>query len=455
MTQSVSRKSPFTALSARLDIAEMDRRIIEWWQINDVFARSLKRTADGPSWVFYEGPPTANGSPGTHHVEARVFKDVFPRFKTMKGYSVPRRAGWDCHGLPVELAVEKELGLSGKPDIEKIGVAEFNARCRESVLRHVDEFEQLTERMGYWIDLAHPYQTMSPEYIDSVWWSLQRIFADGRLSEDYRVAPYCTRCGTTLSDHEVAQGYETVTDPSVYVRFPLLDPLAGQENVNLLIWTTTPWTLVSNTAVAVHSDVTYVLARTGQGIFVVAEPLLAAVLGEEAETLATLSGADLAGLRYRRPFDLVDIPDAHLVVLADYVTTADGTGLVHQAPAFGADDLVVCRANGLPVVNPVAPNGRFLDEVPLVGGVFFKDADAILVEDLKRQNRLFRYESYEHSYPHCWRCHTPLMYYAQPSWYIRTTTVGEALERENERTNWYPEHIKHGRYGDWLDNNID
>ncbi len=455
MTQKDPEMSPFTPLSAKIDFGDLDRRVTAWWQANDVFARSLQRTAEGPSWVFYEGPPTANGTPGTHHVEARVFKDVFPRFKTMKGYSVPRRAGWDCHGLPVELAVEKELGLTGKSDIEKFGVAEFNARCRESVLRHVGEFEQLTERMGYWIDLTHPYETMSPEYVDSVWWSLQRIHADGRLVEDFRVAPYCTRDGTTLSDHEVAQGYETVTDPSVYVRLPLLEPLAGLADVDLVIWTTTPWTLVSNTAVAVHPDVTYVVARTERGTFVVAEPLLGAVLGDGYEALASMPGASLAGLRYRRPFDLVEIPDSHLVVTADYVTTADGTGLVHQAPAFGADDLSVCRTNGLPLVNPVAPNGRFLDEVPLVGGVFFKDADAILIEELKRTDLLFRHERFEHSYPHCWRCHTPLIYYAQPSWYIRTTAVHDALLRENERTNWFPEHIKHGRYGDWLKNNID
>lgn len=455
MTQNEPVKSPFTVLPARVDLGELDRRIIKWWQANDVFARSLARTADGPAWVFYEGPPTANGTPGTHHVEARVFKDVFPRYKTMKGYSVPRRAGWDCHGLPVELAVEKELGLSGKPDIEKIGVAEFNARCRESVLRHVGEFEQLTERMGYWIDLSHPYETMSPEYVDSVWWSLQRIHADGRLVEDFRVAPYCTRDGTTLSDHEVAQGYETVTDPSVYVRFPLREPLAGHTDVDLLIWTTTPWTLVSNTAVAVHPEVTYVIARTDQGTFVVAEPRVGAVLGDGVEVLASVAGADLGGLRYRRPVDLVEIPDAHVVVLAEYVTTEDGTGLVHQAPAFGAEDLLVCRANGLPLVNPVAPNGRFLAEVPLVGGVFFKDADAILVEELKRAGLLLRYERFEHSYPHCWRCHTPLIYYAQPSWYVRTTAIRDALLRENERTNWFPDHIKHGRYGDWLTNNID
>ncbi|WP_083268954.1 isoleucine--tRNA ligase [Lentzea guizhouensis] len=443
-----------TPLPAQVDLGELDRRIIRWWQDNDVFARSVEQTADGPAWVFYEGPPTANGMPGTHHVEARVFKDVFPRYRTMKGCSVPRRAGWDCHGLPVELAVEKELGLAGKPDIEKMGIAAFNEHCRESVLRHVGAFEQLTERMGYWIDLAHPYETMSPEYVDSVWWSLQRIHADGRLVEDFRVTPYCANDQTTLSDHEVAQGYESVTDPSVYVRLPLLESLHGIDDVELLIWTTTPWTLVSNTAVAVHPDVTYVVARTGQSVFVVAEPRLDAVLGE-AEVLASVRGEELAGLRYSRPFDLVEIPDAHRVVLAGYVTTTDGTGLVHQAPAFGAEDLAVARQNGLPLVNPVGRDGRFLAEVPLVGGIFFKEADAVLVEELRNNGRLFRYEEFEHPYPHCWRCHWPLVYYAQPSWYIRTTDVREDLLRENERTNWFPEHIKHGRYGDWLVNNVD
>ncbi|KOV90036.1 isoleucine--tRNA ligase [Nocardia sp. NRRL S-836] len=441
-------------LPARVDLGELDRRIIRWWRDNDVFARSVEQTAQGPAWVFYEGPPTANGMPGTHHVEARVFKDVFPRYRTMKGYSVPRRAGWDCHGLPVELAVEKELGLAGKPDIEKMGVAAFNEHCRESVLRHVGAFEQLTERMGYWIDLAHPYETMSPEYVDSVWWSLQRIHADGRLVEDFRVTPYCANDQTTLSDHELAQGYETVTDPSVHVRLPLAEPLHGIDGVELLIWTTTPWTLVSNTAVAVHPDVVYSVARTGDGVFVVAEPRLEAVLGA-AEVLASVRGEDLAGLRYVRPFELVEIPDAHRVVLAGYVTTTDGTGLVHQAPAFGAEDLAVARENGLPLVNPVGRDGRFLAEVPLVGGAFFKDADAVLVEELRRTGRLFRYEDFEHPYPHCWRCHTPLIYYAQPSWYVRTTEVRAELLRENEATNWFPEHIKHGRYGDWLENNVD
>ncbi|MET9491011.1 isoleucine--tRNA ligase [Nocardia sp. NPDC006630] len=447
--------SPFTALPTRVDLPELDARIIDFWSANDVFRRSVERTREGPSWVFYEGPPTANGPPGTHHVEARVFKDIFPRYRTMKGFAVPRQAGWDCHGLPVELAVEKELHLSGKPDIEMVGVDVFNARCRESVLRHVGEFEKLTRRMGYWIDLEQAYTTMSPEYVDSVWWSLKKIFDDGLLAEDFRVTPYCPRCGTALSDHEVAQGYETVTDPAVYVRFPLADKLAGLDDVHLLIWTTTPWTLVANTAVAVHPDVTYVLVRTAAGAFVVAEPLRETVLGQQTETLARFTGDQLAGLRYCRPFDLVDIPDAHRVVVADYVTTTDGTGLVHQAPAFGADDLKVCRANGLPVVNPVARDGHFLDTVGLVGGLFFKDADPVLIADLTTRGLLLRSQPFEHSYPHCWRCHTPLMYYAQPSWYIRTTSVRDAMQRENQHTTWFPDHIKEGRFGDWLANNID
>ncbi len=450
-----SDSTPFSPIPASFDLPNIDQTIMEFWSAGDVFAKSIERTADGPKWVFYEGPPTANGTPGIHHVEARVFKDVFPRYKTMQGYSVPRQAGWDCHGLPVELAVEKELGFKGKPDIERFGIAAFNERCRESVFRHVHQFEQLTKRMGYWINLDQPYETMSPEYVDSVWWSLKRIFDDGRLTEDYRVAPYCTRCGTTLSDHEVAQGYETVSDPSVYVRFPLVEALRGYANVDLLIWTTTPWTLVSNTAVAVNPNITYVIARTDDGTFVVAEPLVGAVLGDSATVLDRVAGSDLAGLRYQRPFELVDIPDAHIIVLADYVSTTDGTGLVHQAPAFGAEDLLVCRANALPIVNPVAPNGRFLDEVPVVGGMFFKDADAVLIEALRAEHRLFSAEQFEHAYPHCWRCHNPLMYYAQLSWYIRTTAVIDALKRENERTKWFPDHIKHGRFGDWLDNNID
>ncbi|MGY2064086.1 isoleucine--tRNA ligase [Blastococcus sp. SYSU DS0619] len=451
---------PFAALPPQVDLPALEHRILERWESDKVFDRSLQESAGRPQWNFYEGPPTANGRPGTHHIEARAFKDVFPRFKTMQGYSVPRRAGWDCHGLPVEIAVEQELGFAGKPDIERFGIAEFNARCRASVERHVGAFTELTHRMGYWVDMSTAYWTMDPSYIESVWWSLKQVFEKGLLVEDHRVAPYCPRCGTGLSDHEVAQGYETITDPSVYVRLPITDgEWAGR--ADLLVWTTTPWTLPSNTAVAVHPDVAYVVARAAGSDdvpVVVAEPLLAAVLGEDAEVLGRAPGRDWERTHYRRPFELVEFPageDAHFVVLAEYVTTDDGTGLVHQSPAFGADDLAVCRGYGLPVVNPIDATGHFLPEIPLVGGHFFKAADPALVEDLTARGVLFREIRYEHSYPHCWRCHTPLMYYAQPSWYIRTSQIKDQLLAENEKTNWYPESIKTGRYGDWLNNNVD
>ena len=444
----------YRTVPTHVDLPAMEREILAFWHEQDTFARTLKASEGRPQWTFYEGPPTANGMPGTHHIEARVFKDVFPRYRTMKGYHVPRKAGWDCHGLPVEIAVEQELGFTGKGDIEAYGVAEFNAKCRESVLRHVDEFERLTVRMGYWVDLSQAYRTMDPEYVQSVWWSLKQVFDKGLLVEDHRVAPYCPRCGTGLSDHELAQGYETVVDPSVFVRLPLTSgPLAGR--ASLLVWTTTPWTLVANTAVAVHPDVGYVAATDGAETVVVAEPLLEAALGEGWSVVERFTGLEMDRWAYARPFDLVDIPEAHFVVVDEYVTTEDGTGLVHQAPAFGADDLRVCRRYGLPVVNPIRPDGRFGDEVPLVGGEFFKHADAALVKDLDARGRLFRHTGYEHAYPHCWRCHTPLLYYAQPSWYIRTTAKKDALLRENERTTWYPETIKWGRYGEWLRGNVD
>lgn len=443
----------YRPVPAHVDLPAIEREILDLWGEQGTFAASLDTRADAPRWTFYEGPPTANGVPGTHHVEARVFKDIFPRFKTMQGYHVERKAGWDCHGLPVEIAVEKELGFNGKPDIEAYGIAEFNAKCRESVLRNVDQFEAMTERMGYWTDMSDPYRTMDAPYVESVWWALSQIHAKGLLVEDYRVAPYCPRCGTTLSDHELAQGYETVVDPSVYVRFPLTS--GPWEGTDLLVWTTTPWTLVSNTAVAVHPDVTYVVATDGTDRVVVAEPLVGTALGEGWDVVETVTGRDMERWTYRRPFDLVEIPDAHFVVLGDYVTTDDGTGLVHQSPAFGADDMAVCKAYGLPVVNPITPDGHFGEDVDLVGGTFFKEADATLVADLEARSLLFRKLDYEHSYPHCWRCHTPLMYFALPAWYIRTTERKDELLAQNEQTNWYPETIKHGRYGDWLQNNID
>ena len=453
----------FPALPARPDLPALEHEMLARWREGKVFERSLEQTTGGPLWTFYEGPPTANGIPGVHHVEARVFKDVFPRFKTMQGFHVPRRAGWDCHGLPVEVAVEKELGISGKRDIEAYGIAAFNERCRESVQRHVDAFEEMTERMGYWIDMSRAYRTMDASYVESVWWSLKEIFGQGLLVQDYRISPYCPRCGTPLSDHELGQPdvYRTVGDPSVTVRFPLVSLPDGASpelaGADLLVWTTTPWTLVSNTAVAVHPGESYVVARNASdgGRVVVAEELMPRVLGDGWEVLSRFTGSRLAGATYRQPFGLIHIPDAHIVVTADFVTTEDGTGLVHMAPAFGADDMETGRAHGLPVVNPIRPDGRFDESVPMVGGMFFKDADKVLVADLAERGILFRTEIYEHTYPHCWRCGTPLIYYALPSWFIRTTQVKDKLLTENERTNWQPPTIKHGRYGEWLRNNVD
>ena len=450
--------SQYRAISAQVDLPANERRILQFWEDNAIFTKSLEARRGAPNWTFYEGPPTANGAPGTHHIEARVFKDLFPRYQTMKGKFVARRAGWDCHGLPVEIAVEKTLGFKGKGDIEKYGIAKFNAQCRESVQVHVGAFTEMTRRMGFWVDFDEAYWTMSPEYVESVWWSLKKIWEKGLLVQDHRVAPYCPRCGTGLSDHELAQGYETVKDPSVFVRFPVTSGPLAELGAAFLVWTTTPWTLVSNTAIAVNPNVNYVVVEEinedRREILIVAENLISVLKGQ-INILQTIPGRELEFTKYQRPFDFVEIPDSHFIVLAEYVTTEDGTGLVHQSPAFGADDLLVSRAYDLPVVNPIAADGTFRLDVPLVGGQFFKDSDKALVKHLKESGALYRHLVYEHPYPHCWRCHTPLMYYAQPSWYIRTTSIKNELIRENQKTDWHPETIKNGRYGDWLNNNID
>jgi isoleucyl-tRNA synthetase len=462
----------FEPLPAQVDLPALEHEILARWQDAGIFERSLKQTAGGPAWIFYEGPPTANGLPGAHHVEARTFKDLFPRFKTMQGCHVPRQAGWDCHGLPVEVAVEKELGLTGKRDIEAYGVAEFNARCRESVLRYVDAWLDMSRRMGYWADTEHAYRTMDPSYVESVWWSLKVVYEQGLLVRDFRISPYCPRCGTPLSDHEMGQEdvYRTVSDPAITVRFGLAAVPDGApaelEGADLLVWTTTPWTLVSNTAVAVHPDATYVVAERsrdgsagraagGGGRVVVAEDLAGRVLDHDWHVVARFPGQAIAGARYHAPFGIIRIPNAHVVIPGSFVTTDDGTGLVHIAPAFGADDMDASRTHGLPVVNPVKPDGHFEDDLPLVGGLFFKDADQRLIEDLADRGLLFASHRHEHSYPHCWRCGTLLLYYALPSWFIRTTAIKDQLLEQNERTNWYPATVKYGRYGEWLRNNVD
>jgi isoleucyl-tRNA synthetase len=454
----------YQPVDSRQSFPDLEQGILERWRERDVFAESVRRREGAEPFVFYEGPPTANGRPGSHHVLSRVFKDVFPRYQTMRGKQVHRKAGWDCHGLPVELEIEKELGLAHKRDIEDYGIDKFNAKCRESVLRYIDEWNRLTERIGFWIDTDDAYFTLDDSYVESVWWTLKQVWDKGLLYEGNKVGPYCPRCGTGLSSHEVALGYKDVVDPSIYVRFPLVD---GDES--LLVWTTTPWTLPGNVAVAVAPKVTYVRARAGDETLVLAEPLVAKVLGEDAEILDSFPGSELIGRAYRGPvFELADggPANAFTVIAGDFVTTEDGTGLVHLAPAFGEDDFDAAAAAGIfdpaddggpALYNPVKRDGTFDERVSGFAGRFVKDAEvtAALIADLDARGVLFKAEDYEHSYPHCWRCDTPLLYYAKSSWYVKTTAVKDELLAANENVTWYPEHIKHGRFGNWLENNVD
>jgi isoleucyl-tRNA synthetase len=453
----------------RASFPELEEQVLQRWRDRDVFAESLRRREGAPSWGFYEGPPTANGSPGTHHVLSRVFKDVFPRYRTMTGHYVERKAGWDCHGLPVELAVEAELGFQSKADIERYGIAEFNARCRQKVLSHVEEWNRLTERIGFWVDLDHPYRTLDADYVESVWWALKTIHDRGLLYEKLKVVPYCPRDETTLSSHELGQpgAYRDVVDPSVYVRLPVTGRPASsplQEGDELLVWTTTPWTLVSNAAVAVKPEILYVRARASDAdprhpVGVVAQALVEKVLGEHAEVLDTFPGVELIGTRYEAPFPYITAetygPKGHTVLPADFVTAQDGTGLVHTAIAFGEDDFRLGEVEGLNVVNPVRLDGTYDERIGPYAGRNVKAADPDLIEDLRARDRLLRAESYEHSYPHCWRCGTPLLYYAKPSWYIATSQIKDELLAANEAVNWYPDHVKHGRFGNWLEGNVD
>jgi isoleucyl-tRNA synthetase len=431
---------------------ELEEQVLARWRERDVFHESIRRRTGGEPFVFYEGPPTANGRPGSHHVLSRVFKDVFPRYRTMQGHLVHRKAGWDCHGLPVELEIERELGIKSKEDIERYGIAEFNERCRSSVLTYIDEWNRLTERIGFWIDTDQAYFTLTNEYIESVWWSLREVWKKGLLYQGHKVVPYCPRCGTALSSHEVAQGYKDVVDPSVYVRFPVV----GESGVSLLGWTTTPWTLLSNAALAVHPDVVYVRARVGDEVLIVAEAL-ADSLFDDYTVEATLTGAELAGTRYEPPFGYIDDYGelGHTVLTADFVTTEDGTGIVHTAIAFGEDDFQLGETYGLTLQNPVRLDGTFDERMGEFAGRQVKEADPDIVEALRASGRLFREVPYEHAYPHCWRCGTPLLYYAKASWYVKTTAVRDQMLAENEQINWYPEHIKHGRFGDWLEGNVD
>jgi isoleucyl-tRNA synthetase len=455
----------FRPVDPKQSFPALEERILERWREREVFRRSFDDRADAPLWSFYEGPPTANGRPGSHHVLARVFKDIYPRYKTMTGHQVPRKAGWDCHGLPVELEVERELGITSKDEIEEFGIAEFNARCRESVFRYVEDWNRLTERIGFWLDLDDPYVTMTNEYIESVWWALRRMWDDGRLYEDYKVVPYCPRDGTALSSHEVALGYHDVEDPAVYVKLPIRDPVPSDEipesplqpGDQLLVWTTTPWTLITNAAVAAGAEIEYVRARAGDEVFVLARDRLEHVLGEDAEVLSHFPGEALAGTSYEPPFDYITDygPRGHTVLLAGFVTTDEGTGLVHTAIAFGEDDFRLGEEYGIKLQNPVDLRGRFDERITDFAGQFVKDADPAIVEALEAKGRLLRSEAYLHAYPHCWRCDTPLLYYAKASWYVKTTEVRDRMLAANEEIGWHPEHIKHGRFGKWLEGNVD
>ena len=445
----------FAPVDPRVRFPDLEAEVLAFWREADVFARSLEQRKDGPLWVFYEGPPTANGRPGIHHVESRTFKDVYPRFRTMTGHYVPRKGGWDCHGLPVELEVEKEIGTRTKKDIEAYGIAEFNARCRESVTRYVEQWERLTERIGFWIDLSDAYWTMHREYIESEWWSLQRLHRRGLLVEADRITNYCPRCGTALSDAETALGYRQVEDPSVAVGFPIVEATeAGLVGARLVGWTTTPWTLISNAGVGVDVDATYAIVRIGDDRLIVAEAARARTFGDEGSVERTLPGSALVGARYEPPYP--NIEGAHRVVGVDFVSLEDGTGLIHMAPAFGAEDLEVGRREGWAVFKPIDGEGRFTDDAPAsVRGMFFKDADGPVMEDLAARGLLVRRDTIEHTYPFCWRCGTPLLYLARTSWYIRTTEVRDRLLAVNAGVEWFPEHIRDGRYGDWLENNVD
>jgi isoleucyl-tRNA synthetase len=449
--------APYRSLPKDVSFPALEESVLARWRERDVFRESLRRREGSPPWVFYEGPPTANGRPGAHHVLARVFKDIFPRFKTMRGHYVERKGGWDCHGLPVEIAVEQKLGFHSKDDIERYGIAEFNQRCRDSVFDYLEDWTALTERIAFWIDTEHPYRTLEPSYIESVWWALKTMWERDLLYEGHRVVPYCARCGTALSSHEVSQGYEDVEDPSIYVRFPVTRP-AGvlREGDVLLVWTTTPWTLVSNAAVAVDPDLTYVRTTDGK---VLAEALLERVLGEGAQVADRFTGSDMVGAGYEPPFPFLGADaygeKGHTVLPADFVSSEDGTGIVHTAIAFGEDDFRLGAEQGLNVVNPVRLDGTYDERIGPYAGRWVKDADPDLVEDLRSRGRLEREERLLHAYPHCWRCGTPLLYYAKPSWFIRTSSLRDRLLAANETVDWYPAHIKHGRFGKWLENNVD
>ena len=431
------------------------------WRAEDLFRQTLEATKDGEPFVFFEGPPTANGKPGLHHIISRTIKDLVCRFRTMNGRSVTRIAGWDTHGLPVEIEAEKRLGINGKPEIEALGIAEFNEACRSSVFTYKEDWENLSERIGYWLDYSRPYVTFHPGYVESVWWILKQFADRGLLYKGYKSVPYCPRCGTALSSHEVAQGYRDIEDSSLHFLCPWLTPDGDPdpEGRAFVVWTTTPWTVPSNTGLAVHPNLTYVEVKRDGRILVLAEDRLEAVMGEGADVVRRYKGIELAGCRYARPLEVVAMPadpqNGWTVVNEDFVSSEDGTGIVHMAPAFGSDDYAAGQRHGLPMLKPIDEAGCFLPDVELVGGVFVKDADPALVEALDERGNLFRFDTEVHSYPHCWRCESPLLYIARDSWFAATSTLKDEMLTNNDAANWFPPDVGEGRMGEWLKGNVD
>jgi isoleucyl-tRNA synthetase len=476
----------FQPVPSKVNFPQMEEAILRLWRERDIFPKSIQQRPEDRLFIFYEGPPYANASPGVHHVLSRIYKDVMVRYKTMRGYRVPRKAGWDTHGLPAELEVERALGFKSKADIEAFGIEEFNRRCRENVFAYLKEWEALTERIAFWLDLKDAYVTCHNDYIESCWWVVRQLWDRGLVYQDYRVTPHCPRCGTSLSDHEVAQGYkEDTPDPSVYIKFRLtLESQAkvaarvpGGEPTYFLAWTTTPWTLPGNTALAVDSEAEYAVVAVGGERLILASALVGATLDDETGVIGRLPGRELAGLHYEPLFDArawgIDalgfdqegrlsrlqpgqtVEKAHAVIAGDFVSLGEGTGIVHMAPAFGAEDFDAGKVEGLLFVQPVDLRGNMTAPGTTFDGLFVKDADSPVLDDLKARGLLLRRETIRHTYPFCWRCDTPLLYYAKPTWYIRTTAVKDRLVALNQEINWYPSHIREGRFGNWLENNID
>ena len=430
----------------------MEKEIANLWTARNVIKKNFDMNQDGEYFTFYDGPPTANGKPHIGHILTRVMKDIIPRYKVMKGYKVIRKAGWDTHGLPVELEIEKKLGISGKEQIEEYGVEKFVKECKESVFTYVSMWEKMTEQIGYWVDMENPYVTYHNPYIESVWWALKQMWDKGLLYEGHKVMPYCPRCGTALSSHEVAQGYKDVKDLTAIAKFKVAD----EDNKYILAWTTTPWTLPSNLALCINKAYTYIEAKVNDEILILAKDLAPKVLGEDFEIVREFQGTELLGTKYEQlmPFGKVE-GKAFEVIHGDYVTLSDGTGVVHIAPAYGEDDSLVAKANGITFINLVDKEGKFVEEVTPWAGKFVKKCDESICKWLEENNKLFKAEKHLHSYPHCWRCDTPLLYYPKESWFVAMTTLRDKLIENNNKINWYPDNIRTGRFGKFLENVID